>query len=65
MLDAIVSSHVMTLDLVNVVDSHMKFGFPDLTMIPSNTGYWALLVYSINGDFKQTDKSEFLYPNED
>ena len=63
MLDAMVSCHIVTQDLVNVADSHMKFGFLDLTMIPSSdlifTRYWALLVYSINGDFKHTNKSGF------
>ena len=65
MLDATVSCHIMTLDLVNVVDSHMKFGFPDLTMIPSNdlslqgTGHCWCIVLTVISSI-QTNQSFYI-----
>lgn len=61
MLDAVASHHIVTQALVNIASSHLKFGFPDLTIILHNDlifiWYRVLLVYGINSDFKQTDQS--------
>lgn len=51
-----------------MADPHLKCGFLDLSIILGIdlifVGYWALSVSDINSDFKQTNKSEFFYPNE-
>lgn len=64
-----VSHHVMIQGLVNVAGPHLKCGFLDLKIILTNylifVGYWALLVYDINSDFKQTNHSLYIQMNID
>lgn len=68
MLDALVGHYVVIQGLVNVAGPHLKCGLLNLIITLSNDlifiGYWTLLIYDISSDFKCTNKSEFLYPNE-